>query len=115
MSPLRLLLPKLPTCPYCDTVYRRSDVGRLKLKKEETCYHCGKKFDISRKKWLILAAELFLLCVGVNILIYSLIDTAVLIAAFICNIIILIIGLILIPYYLIFLKKDRKNKKGERS
>lgn len=108
-------LPKLPTCPYCNTVYRRADVAKIRSKREEICYHCRKPFTVSKKKVLVLVLELVLVSVIADILLFRFFDGAVLIAAFAVNVILIIIGIICIPHYIRFVRNERSNKRGERS
>lgn len=108
-------LPKLPTCPYCNTVYRRADVASVRHKREEVCYHCRRPFAVSKKKLFVLALELVLVSVIADILLFCFMDGAVLIAAFAVNVILIIIGIICIPHYILFVRNERSKKRGERS
>ncbi len=60
---------KLPVCPYCNTVYRYKEVYLLKGS-EYNCYHCKKKFRISRIGRIIPIIIIAAVLVGVNLFIF---------------------------------------------
>ena len=95
-------MPKLPVCPHCHTIYRYDDVRKLIFEKEHTCYHCDKNFRISKKNVLILFLIIEIIASALNVFeLYMMADFMVLI---ITNIISLLIGIILVPYFLKMIK-----------
>ncbi len=95
-------MPKLPVCPHCHTIYRYGDVSKLIFEKEHKCYHCEKKFRISRRNIFILFLVIILITSIFNVL--ELYMTADFIVLIITNIIMLSLGIILVPYFLKMIK-----------
>lgn len=96
---------KLPVCPHCKTIYRYKDVKKEEVKKECTCYHCGKKFRVSKKKILILFLIIALITVIFDILALCMIACTSFIGLMILNIIAVTAGFFLIPYFVEFKKE----------
>ncbi len=99
------LYPKQSECPYCKTVYRYSDVKGLAWKKSEKCYHCEKKFKISRKSILFLALEILIIYALLNLIAIGVIQSVSFISLFIMNMIPAVVAVVLFPLYTEF-KKD---------
>lgn len=96
---------KLPVCPHCKTIYRYKDVKKEEVKKECTCYHCGKKFRVSKKKILILFLIIALITAIFDVLaLYMIVGTSF-IGLIILNIIAVTAGFFLIPYFTEFKKE----------
>lgn len=96
---------KLPVCPHCKTIFRYKDVKKEAVKKECTCYHCGKKFRVSKKKILILFLIIALITAIFDVLaLYMIADTSF-IGLMILNIIAVTAGFFLIPYFTEFKKE----------
>lgn len=93
---------KLPTCPYCNTVYRYGDVRKIQYHKGHKCYHCKKDFKISRKGvWLLL---LIVTVAAVFINVFQLYATPSLnfFLLMAVDIITVLIGFFLIPFFINF-------------
>lgn len=99
-----MFLPSLPICPHCKTIYRYGDVRKKILKKEEECYHCKKKFKISKKKLIIMFIEYLVILIAVNLLLISFAGVN-LITLFIINVILTALAVMLVPYYILFIEK----------
>lgn len=97
---------KLPTCPYCNTIYRYGDVKKSLGKSEVKCYHCKKKFKISKTKILILLLIIALITAILNIFQLYMIEGLTFIGLMITNIITVTIGIFLIPYFITYKKRD---------
>ena len=95
---------KLPVCPHCKTIYRYKDVKKEEVKKECTCYHCGKKFRVSKKKILILFLIISLITAIFDVLVLYMVAGTSLIGLIIINIIAVSVGFFLIPYFAEFKK-----------
>ena len=95
---------KLPVCPHCKTIYRYKDVKKELRKKECECYHCGKKFRVSKKKILILFLLIALITAIFDVLALYMIAGTSLIGMIIMNIITVTAGFFLIPYFVNFKK-----------
>lgn len=95
---------KLPVCPHCKTIYRYKDVKKEAVKKECTCYHCGKKFRVSKKKILILFLIIALITAIIDVLALYMIAGTSFIGLMILNIIAVTAGFFLIPYFTEFKK-----------
>lgn len=96
---------KLPVCPHCRTIYRYKDVKKELGKKESKCYHCGKKFRISKKKILILFLIIALITAIFDVLALYMVAGLNFIGLMITNIIIVTAGFFLIPYFTEFKKE----------
>lgn len=99
-----LFLPSLPVCPHCNTVYRYSDVKKLILKKSEKCYYCKKDFKISKKKLVVMVIELLIVYAAIGLLLMGVIGVTPLVL-FIINIFLVAAGVMLVPYYIMFVNK----------
>ena len=95
---------KLPVCPHCKTIYRYKDVKKESVKKECTCYHCGKKFRVSKKKILILFLIIALITAIFDFFELYVMTGTNFITLMITNIIALTIGVFLIPFFVRFEK-----------
>ena len=92
---------KLPTCPYCHTVYDYKEVKRNNDKIIQ-CYHCKKEFRQSKIKGKILIAVVFvLMAFGLNIAIMNLFSNIMysIIPMFVIDVIIMLIARLLVPYF----------------
>ena len=96
---------KLPVCPHCKTIFRYKDVKKEAVKKECTCYHCGKKFRVSKKKILILFLIISLITAIFDVLALYMIAGTSFIGLMILNIIAVTAGFFLIPYFTEFKKE----------
>ena len=94
------LLPKQSKCPHCQTVYRYGDLKKLMKDKKTTCYHCKKKVKVSKKSFLILAAELIVVYAAVNIFSMLLIKSLSFPMLFIINLIPTAAAALIMPLYL---------------
>ncbi len=100
---LKRFLPKLPTCPYCGTIYRYGDVAGRLAKRGESCYHCGGKFRVVRVKLLFLLIELLIIGVAADMAAMLIVTSVA--ALFIINIVLAAAGLIMIPFYIEYVKR----------
>lgn len=97
---------KLPTCPYCDTVYRYKDVKNIK-EKEHTCYHCNNVFKVRKMPYvMILALIVFVLCVGMNLLILFNMTQFNIWVLIVPNFVIVTISVFFVEFFTKFKKKD---------
>lgn len=105
---------RLPVCPHCGTVYRYRDTKDAWKQKENTCYHCQKKFRVRLMPYVIVEALILLpLCVGFNLLMLNRMEKLNLFALFAATLFFLLLGYLLIPFFVRFIKmdedKDNKN------
>lgn len=109
---------KLPVCPHCSTIYRYSDVRKTVGKKSCICYHCKREFKVSKGKIFILFLLIALFCAIFGVLELYCVPTLSFVAAVVSNIIIILIGLLLVPYFIMYRKPDSDenlNKGSEHS
>lgn len=103
---------KLPVCPHCGTVYRYKDTKNAIVNKENECYHCHKTFRIRIFPYVLIEAiALIAVSIGLNLLILSRMSSLNLIPLFLITFGILIIILILVPFFTHFVKTEDKKKK----
>ena len=106
------LYPRQSVCPYCKTVYRYADLRGLVWKKSGVCYHCKKKFVVSRKSFLILAAEMLIIYTVMNIIAIGVVSSVSFLSLFIMNLIPAVAAVLLLPMYTELKKIDKKDKKS---
>ena len=81
------LYPAQSECPYCHTVYRYSDLRKLKNAKTKECYHCKKTFQISKRSVWSLAAGILIIYSIINGVAIGLMNTINIFPLFIMNLI----------------------------
>ncbi len=101
--------PKQSKCPYCGTIYRYGDLRKLTYKKTDDCYHCKKKFKVSRKSLLIFAAEMLLIYIAANTFMILMIKSLTFILLFSVNLIITIAALLIMPMYFCLVKSEKSK------
>ena len=101
---------KLPICPHCGTIYRYGEVKNTVKHKTIKCYHCGKSFSVGKKKTVLFFAILIAAAAGINI--FELYVSPELNFLFLAatNTILLIIGILLIPFFITYKNNDSKTK-----
>lgn len=108
---------KLPTCPYCNTIYSYKDVKKL-IFKSTNCYHCKKNFKAKLIPGIfILIAIILLLAITVNVLILSSatkLDFITMVLMFFMTIFFLVLGYFLIPFFVTFKKTEKEEKEKLR-
>lgn len=97
---------KLPVCPHCKTVYGYKEVNENKKKKVIKCYHCKKEFHNSRTGIAVLAAIVLVIAIVLNIIILnsSSENFFCIIPMAIISITAVIIGMLLIPFFINYKK-----------
>lgn len=55
---------KLPVCPYCNTVYYYGEVVKSAKEKSMECYHCKRKFKITKLKGRIILYAMLVPVIG---------------------------------------------------
>ncbi|MED9968983.1 MAG: hypothetical protein UFA98_03090 [Ruminococcus sp.] len=81
----------------------------MMYKRTDECYHCKRKFKVSRKSLLIFAAEMILIYTAVNIFMILLIKSLTFIMLFSVNMIITIAALLILPMYYCLVKSDKSK------
>ena len=106
---------KLPVCPYCNTVFYYSDVVRLSKKKTGECYHCNKKFKVSKWKGRIIFYFIFAVVISLlDVIFLHITDTKTALPIIAFTVICVILSLLFLPYTVRFYKKGELNKKVKR-
>ena len=105
------LYPKQSTCPHCKTVYRYSDLNKLKFKKETECYHCRKAIRISKKSLLILLAELLVISAILNIILTGVMGIVNFWIIYVINVLLVLAAIFILPLYIEIVKADKKTDK----
>ena len=106
---------KLPKCPYCKTIYHYKDVKKELMEKECTCYHCKKHFKSTLFPGGIILLLIVLFCaIGFNFFILSFISKLSfleIIIMLVITIIFLVIGYLLYPLFVSFIKTETNSDK----
>lgn len=97
---------RLPVCPHCKTVYSYKEVKENNKKKTIKCYHCNKNFRNERKGIiaLMIAVCFFAALINVIVLYNSSGDSIPIVPMFIISVIAIVIGLILVPFFISYKK-----------
>lgn len=97
---------KLPVCPHCKTVYSYKEVKENNKKKDIECYHCKKEFHNSRIGVAVLAVIICVIAMVINIFILNKSTEIIvsLIPISIVSIIAVLIGILLIPFFISYKK-----------
>ena len=107
---------RLPVCPHCGTVYRYRDTRKAIRNKENTCYHCQKKFRARIFPYIIVGAVLPLaLCIAVNIFLLTRMKDLQLIPLFAVTLAAILIIYLIIPFFTKFKKSEEKEKNIKNS
>lgn len=102
---------RLPVCPHCSTVYRYKDTRAAIKNKDNTCYHCGKKFKASIFPGILLGALIPLaLCIFINILLLFRMKEAQLLPLFAVTLFFLLLIYLIIPFFTRFIKSEDNEK-----
>lgn len=102
---------KLPVCPYCKTIYSNKDVKQISKQKEEICYHCKNKFQVSYIKGrIIYFTFVILVLVLINFGILKLINGSNIYECLAVTIIFISFSLLLLPRTVKFNKIQKSNK-----
>lgn len=108
---------RLPVCPHCGTVYRYKDTKQAIRNKENTCYHCQKRFRVKMFPYILVGAILPLaLCIGLNIFLLTRMTDLQLLPLFGVTLGFMLIIYLIIPFFTKFKKiedesKEKSNKK----
>ena len=105
---------RLPVCPHCGTVYRYKETKEAIRNKENTCYHCKKKFRAKRFPYLLVGALIpLVVCIAFNIFLMTRMTNLDLIPLFAATLICILIIYLIIPFFTKFKKteEERTNKK----
>ncbi|WP_405356346.1 MJ0042-type zinc finger domain-containing protein [Ruminococcus sp.] len=108
---------RLPVCPHCGTVYRYKDTKQAIRNKENTCYHCQKRFRAKMFPYILVGAILPLaLCIGLNIFLLTRMTDLQLLPLFGVTLGFMLIIYLIIPFFTKFKKiedgsKEQSNKK----
>lgn len=102
---------KLPTCPYCNTVYRYGDTKKSLKEKNHKCYHCNKNFKISKNGMFALFIMMAVISFIINIIelkIFININFLVMAAT---NVVIILVFLFFVPYFIKYKKVENTDKR----
>lgn len=104
---------KLPTCPYCNTIYRYGEVSKTKTEKTHICYNCKKEFKVSKKGIIVLLLLVIVIATIINVFQLYITPSLNILLLLATNVILVLTGILLIPFFIEYkkLKSDKKNKK----
>ena len=101
---------RLPICPHCGTVYHYKEVRNAVKKKENTCYHCEKKFRARLFPGILIAAVIpIALSILLNLVMLNRMQEMQLLPLFAVTLVFLLIIYLIIPFFVSF-KKNEKNE-----
>ena len=109
---IKKLLPSIPVCPHCGTVYGYNEVRKSINKKTVCCYHCEKNFRVSRKKFILLIFLVIAAAVLINLAELNIIKNINIIGVAVTNIIVVSLGLVFLPYFTGYVKPKTNNEKA---
>ncbi len=104
---------RLPICPHCGTVYHYKEVKNAVKKKENTCYHCNKKFKAGLFPGILIAAVIpIALSILLNLVMLNRMQEMQLLPLFAVTLAFLLIIYLIIPFFVSFKKSgDNEDKK----
>ena len=105
---------RLPVCPHCGTIYRYKDTKQAIKNKENTCYHCQKRFRAKRFPYLLVGALIpIVLCIALNIFLLTRMKNLELLPLFAVTLVCILIIYLIIPFFTKFKKSEneKENKK----
>jgi len=106
---------RLPKCPHCGTIYRYKDVKEALRKKDNTCYHCEKKFRAKIFPGIIAGAGLpIILAILINILLMTRMENLELIPLFIVTVLFILLVFLILPYFTKFQKTEENSNINEK-
>lgn len=104
----------LPKCPHCGTIYRYKDVKEATRKKDNTCYHCGKKFRARIFPGILAGALIpIILAVLLNILLLTRMKELQLLPLFIVTVLFILLVFLIVPFFTSFQKTEENPDKTE--
>lgn len=106
----------LPVCPHCGTVYRYKDTRQAIKNKDNTCYHCQKRFRARLFPTILVGAIIpLVLCIAINIFLLTRMTNLQLLPLFVVTLGFLLIIYIIIPFFTKFKKiEEESNEKSQR-
>lgn len=106
---------RLPVCPYCNTVYYYGEVVKSTKRKSMECYHCKRRFKISKLKGRIVFYSLLVPILGaidVLMLFFTSMKTTRPMIAF--TVISVALSLLLLPFTVRYRKISSEEKSENR-
>lgn len=106
----------LPVCPHCGTVYRYKDTRQAIKNKDNTCYHCQKRFRARLFPTILVGAIIpLVLCIAINIFLLTRMTNLQLLPLFVVTLGFLLIIYIIIPFFTKFKKiEEESNEKSHQ-
>ena len=103
---------RLPICPHCGTVYHYKEVRNAVKKKENTCYHCEKKFRARLFPGILIAAVIpITLSILLNLVMLNRMQEMQLLPLFAVTLAFLLIIYLIIPFFVSFKKNEKNDNK----
>ena len=103
---------RLPICPHCGTVYHYKEVRNAVKKKENTCYHCEKKFRARLFPGILIAAVIpIALSILLNLVMLNRMQEMQLLPLFAVTLAFLLIIYLIIPFFVSFKKNEKNDNK----
>lgn len=106
----------LPVCPHCGTVYRYKDTRQAIKNKDNTCYHCQKRFRARLFPTILVGAIIpLVLCIAINIFLLTRMTNLEILPLFAVTLGFLLIIYIIIPFFTKFKKiEEESNEKSHQ-
>lgn len=106
---------RLPTCPYCKTIYRYGDVKKTIKQKNQKCYHCGKNIRISRKGLIVWFVLLIFAGAVINLVELNLFKNINFVALTVTNIVTILVFLLFTPFFVGYKTAENTDKDIPKS
>lgn len=107
---------RLPVCPHCGTVYHYQDTRKAIRNKENTCYHCQKKFRARMFPFILIGASLpLVICIAVNIFLLTRMKSLQLLPLFAVTLAAILIIYLIVPFFTKFRKLQQTDQKQENN
>lgn len=101
---------KLPTCPYCNAIYRYGDVRKRTHQKNVKCYNCERQFRVFYIKGrLIVLLVAIVLMIIINLLIFNFLKGITILGCFVITAVFIGLAILIFPFTVKYKITEGKN------
>ena len=106
---------KKPVCPHCRAIYDYSEINNQRNNEEIKCHNCKKSFTVKKTGgYILLMTMAVLFAIIFNIFLLTVINIKGIIPLFISAVLIIIVALLLRPFFVKYKKPERKRIENQK-